>query len=99
MGHKVHPIGFRLGILYGWQSKWYADKNYTELLHEDLGIRTKILKRLSDAAVSRVDLERNANLITFIKVGIQCFADVSLACQAFEAASAQPPSCCHHAQH
>ena len=63
MGHKVHPIGFRLGILYGWQSKWYADKNYTELLHEDLGIRQKILKRLSDAAVSRVDLERNANQV------------------------------------
>ena len=39
MGHKVHPIGFRLGILYDWQSKWYADKKYTELLHEDLSIR------------------------------------------------------------
>src|ERR1051325_7005448 len=63
MGHKVHPIGFRLGILYPWQSKWYADKQYTELLHEDLGIRAMILKRLSDAAVSRVDLERNANQV------------------------------------
>ena len=63
MGHKVHPIGFRLGILYGWQSKWYADKNYTELLHEDLGLRKKILERLSDAAVSRVELERNANQV------------------------------------
>jgi small subunit ribosomal protein S3 len=63
MGHKVHPIGFRLGILYPWQSKWYADKNYTELLHEDLSIRRMILKRLSDAAVSRVELERNANQV------------------------------------
>ena len=36
MGHKVHPIGFRLGILYGWQSKWYADKNYTELLRWEM---------------------------------------------------------------
>jgi small subunit ribosomal protein S3 len=63
MGHKVHPIGFRLGILYGWQSKWYADKNYTDLLHEDLGVRKMILKRLSDAAVSRVELERNANQV------------------------------------
>ncbi len=61
MGHKVHPIGFRLGILYPWQSKWYADKNYTELLHEDIRIRNMVLKRLSDAAVSRVELERNAN--------------------------------------
>ena len=63
MGHKVHPIGFRLGIIYPWQSKWYADKQYTELLHEDLGIRSLILKRLSDAAVSRVELERNANQV------------------------------------
>jgi len=63
MGHKVHPIGFRLGILYGWQSKWYADKAYTELLHEDLNVRKMILKRLSDAAVSRVELERNANQV------------------------------------
>jgi small subunit ribosomal protein S3 len=63
MGHKVHPIGFRLGILYPWQSKWYADKNYTELLHEDLGVRKAILTKLSDAAVSRVELERNANQV------------------------------------
>ena len=63
MGHKVHPIGFRLGILYGWQSKWYADKQYTELLHEDLNVRKMILKRLNDAAVSRVELERNANQV------------------------------------
>ena len=63
MGHKVHPIGFRLGIIYPWQSKWYADKNYTELIHEDLGIRRMILKKLSDAAISRVELERNANQV------------------------------------
>jgi small subunit ribosomal protein S3 len=63
MGHKVHPIGFRLGILYPWQSKWYAGRNYTELLHEDLSIRKMILKRLSDAAISRVELERNANQV------------------------------------
>jgi len=63
MGHKVHPIGFRLGFLYPWQSKWYAGKTYTALLHEDLGIRTFVLKRLSDAAVSRVELERNANQV------------------------------------
>ena len=63
MGHKTHPIGYRLGILYPWQSTWYADKNYTELLHEDLGLRKMILARLSDAAVSRVELERNANQV------------------------------------
>ena len=63
MGHKVHPIGFRLGIIYPWQSTWYAGRNYTELLHEDLSVRKHILKRLSDAAVSRVELERNANQV------------------------------------
>src|SRR3989337_2412359 len=63
MGHKVHPIGFRLGILYQWQSKWYADRNYTALLHEDLAIRRLILKKLADASVSRVELERNANQV------------------------------------
>ena len=63
MGHKVHPIGYRLGVIYSWQSKWYADKNYTELLHEDLRIRKQILTRLSDASVSRVELERNANQV------------------------------------
>src|SRR3990172_7204303 len=63
MGHKVHPIGFRLGILYGWQSKGFAGKNYTELLHEDIPIRTAALKRLGDASVSRVELERNANQV------------------------------------
>jgi small subunit ribosomal protein S3 len=63
MGHKVHPIGFRLGILYTWQSKWYAGRNYTELLHEDLKIRRAVFKRLSDAAISRVELERNANQV------------------------------------
>ncbi|HXH22699.1 MAG TPA: 30S ribosomal protein S3 [Dehalococcoidia bacterium] len=63
MGHKVHPIGFRLGILYPWQSKWYADRNYTQLLHEDLEIRKLVFKRLADAAISRVELERNANQV------------------------------------
>src|SRR3989304_6197332 len=64
MGHKVHPIGYRLGILYPWQSKWYAGrKTYTSLLHEDLSIRKRILAKLSDAAISRVELERNANQV------------------------------------
>ncbi len=39
MGQKVHPHGFRLGYIYDWNRKWYADRNYTELLHEDLSIR------------------------------------------------------------
>jgi small subunit ribosomal protein S3 len=64
VGHKVHPIGFRLGIIYGWQSKWYADRHYTELLHEDLSIRGRIAKNLPDAGISRVEIDRNANMVS-----------------------------------
>ncbi len=64
MGHKVHPTGFRLGVIYDWQSKWYADRNYTELLHEDLRIRNEIMSRLSDAGISKVEIDRNANQVT-----------------------------------
>ena len=42
MGHKVHPIGFRLGIVHDWQAKWYADKGYKDLLQEDLRLRVAI---------------------------------------------------------
>jgi small subunit ribosomal protein S3 len=64
MGQKVHPHGFRLGYIYDWNSKWYADKNYTEQLHEDLAIRKAIEKMLPEAGISRVEIERNANQIT-----------------------------------
>src|SRR3984893_6784004 len=61
MGHKIHPTGFRIGVIYDWQGKWYADKNYAELLHEDLRIRGLIGKTLGDASISKVEIERNAN--------------------------------------
>src|ERR687889_1037938 len=70
MGQKVHPIGFRLGVNVGnrhvkeWQGKWYADKDYTKFLHEDLRVRNLIKSRLADAGVSRVDIERSANQLT-----------------------------------
>lgn len=64
MGHKVHPTGFRLGIIYGWQSKWYADRHYSDLLHEDLQIRSAITKSLPDAGISRVEIDRNANMVS-----------------------------------
>ena len=63
MGHKVHPIGFRLGVIFGWQSKWYSDRHYRDLIHEDLAIRTYIAKTLRDAGVSRVEIDRNANIV------------------------------------
>ena len=64
MGQKVHPHGFRLGYIYDWNSKWFADRNYTEQLHEDLSIRKAIVKMLPEAGISRVEIERNANQIT-----------------------------------
>jgi small subunit ribosomal protein S3 len=64
MGQKVHPHGFRLGYIYDWNSKWYADRNYTDLLHADLGIRRAIKKMLPDAGISRVEIERNASQVT-----------------------------------
>ncbi|MCS3903192.1 small subunit ribosomal protein S3 [Methylohalomonas lacus] len=62
MGHKVHPIGLRLGIIKDWTSKWYADsKHYADYLHTDLKVREYLRKRLSNASVSRIQIERPAN--------------------------------------
>lgn len=63
MGRKVHPIGFRLGVIKDWQSKWFAERNYTEQLHQDLALRTQIAKELANAGVAGVDIERSANRI------------------------------------
>jgi small subunit ribosomal protein S3 len=64
MGQKVHPHGFRIGYIYGWQSRWFAGKAYTELLHEDLTIRRTLGAMLTDAGVSNVEIDRNANQVT-----------------------------------
>ncbi|GIN58912.1 30S ribosomal protein S3 [Lederbergia ruris] len=63
MGQKVNPIGMRIGVIRDWESKWYADKEYATLLHEDIKIREYITKRLADASVSRVEIERAANRV------------------------------------
>ena len=63
MGQKVHPYGFRLGTLYGWQSNWFADKNYAEQLHEDLAIRKFIKKKLFHAGISKVVIERTGEKV------------------------------------
>ena len=60
MGQKVHPVGFRLGTVKTWDSRWYADKTYAEDLHEDLRIRKFLKKRLKNAQVSRIIIERAA---------------------------------------
>lgn len=69
MGQKVHPIGFRLGINRTWESRWYADSDYSEKLHADLKLRNFLKKRLYHAGISKIELERAAN-----KVKINIFA-------------------------
>jgi small subunit ribosomal protein S3 len=64
MGRKVHPYGFRLGTSRTWNAKWYADKGYSELLKEDITIRQLVAKRLANASVSLVDIERGINHVT-----------------------------------
>jgi small subunit ribosomal protein S3 len=61
LGQKVHPYGFRIGFNRTWRSRWYAAKKYPELLQEDLKLRTDLKKRLSNAGVSGVEIERAAN--------------------------------------
>jgi small subunit ribosomal protein S3 len=62
MGQKVHPVGIRLGIIKDWTSKWYADsKNYADYLHTDLRVREYVRKKLANASVSRIQIERPAN--------------------------------------
>ena len=61
MGQKVHPVGFRLGTVRTWDSRWFSEKNYREFLHEDLRIREFLNKRLAGAQISKVIIERAAN--------------------------------------
>ena len=61
MGQKVHPIGFRLGVIKTWDSKWYAEADYAKYLHEDIAIRKFLKKRLYNSGVSKIEIERAAN--------------------------------------
>ena len=63
MGQKVHPIGFRLGVIKTWDSKWFESKNYAQWLHEDIHIREFVKKTLGHAGVSKVEIERAANKV------------------------------------
>lgn len=60
MGHKVHPIGFRLGVVKGWQSRWYAERDYKDLFAEDFKLRKTINKELANASISHIEIERAA---------------------------------------
>jgi len=61
MGQKVHPKGFRFGVIEGWESRWFAEKDYSVLLHDDIRIRGFIKKRLHHAGIAKVEVERAAN--------------------------------------
>jgi len=64
LGQKVNPNGFRLGVIRPWHARWYADKGYTQLVHEDLGIRKTIAGRHQNAGIADVDIDRSANNVT-----------------------------------
>ena len=68
MGHKVHPTGFRLGVVKGWQSRWYAERDYKDVFAEDYAIRQSINKELANAAVSRIEIERAAANQVLVKI-------------------------------
>lgn len=58
MGQKVNPIGFRLGVNKTWNSRWFAERNYSELLHEDIRVRKQIKDKFFHAGISRIEIER-----------------------------------------
>lgn len=63
MGQKVHPKGFRIGIIRDWDSNWYADRDYTDLLHEDYKIRHYIKEHFYTAGISKVEIQRTGNRV------------------------------------
>jgi hypothetical protein len=63
VGQKTHPIGFRLGVIRTWSSKWYEEKRYAEWLHEDIKIRAFIKDKLNHAGISKIEIERMANKV------------------------------------
>jgi small subunit ribosomal protein S3 len=70
LGQKVHPIGFRLGFIKNWDSRWFAEKDYPQLLVEDIRIRDHLKKKLHHAGVSKIEIERAASKAKKAKVSI-----------------------------
>lgn len=64
MGHKVNPKIFRIGMTQNWQSKWFARKNYAKILEQDIKIRKYLKKKLKDAGISKIEIERSGNNVT-----------------------------------
>jgi small subunit ribosomal protein S3 len=63
VGQKTHPTGFRLGIVKTWSSKWYATRDFTKFLHEDLRLRKYIKAKLQHAGIAKIEIERAANKV------------------------------------
>lgn len=63
MGQKIHPIGFRVGVIRDWESKWYLSKGYADALVEDVKLRQYIKNKLNAAAISKIEIERTANRV------------------------------------
>ena len=61
MGQKVHPFGFRLGYNKTWKSRWFAKKDYAEMLHEDLKLKKQLKEQLKSAGVAGIEVERPGN--------------------------------------
>ena len=61
MGQKVHPTSFRLGVIKDWESRWFSQRDYAPLLHEDLSIRKEIKNRFHHAGIAKIDIERASN--------------------------------------
>lgn len=66
MGHKVNPVGFRIGITQTWKSKWFGKKEYKDNLKQDIGIRTEVMKKWKAAFIAEVDIERSQAAIRII---------------------------------
>ena len=64
MGQKTHPIGFRLGIIKNWNSRWFADRDFAKFLREDLTIRRYTEKRLQNAGLAKIDILRAPKRVT-----------------------------------
>ncbi|MDR1472305.1 MAG: 30S ribosomal protein S3 [Synergistaceae bacterium] len=66
MGQKVHPVGYRLGVIYDWESRWYSHgRNYAKNLHADLRLRDWLKRRWANAGISRIEIERIGNVMRF----------------------------------
>jgi len=63
MGQKTHPVGFRLGVIRTWESKWFEEKNYAAWLHEDIKLRAHVKEKHYSAGISKVEIERAANKV------------------------------------